>query len=354
METCLQKSLRSIGLKETVDKYTLIHRRHKEFNNLVLFSYNMIDSPMGEQVVQESRGIILDEDNNWEVVARAFDKFFNYGEGHGASIDWDTASFYEKLDGSMICVSFHHGEWRVSTTGSPDAGGTLNVTNKTFSETFWEVFEQMGGSTEKLNPDHCYLFELCTPYNKIVVSHKTSKVVLLAIRSKDGTYQPRAPGIAGNIPWVQKFDLSDIHAALKSFDTFDGSAMEGYVVEDGDHNRVKVKHPGYVALHHFMDHKLTSQIKLLDIVLHGEVAEVITYFPEYTKDFEDLSSRLDLFKLNLDLQYQLHKNIEIQKDFALAIKDNKYKSCLFLMRKQNLSVEQILKQMPISHLNDLI
>ena len=353
METALQKSIKLIGLQNTIDKYKLISRRHKDFNNLVLLSYNMIESPMAEKIVQEARGIILDEDNNWEVVARGFDKFFNYGEAHCAPIDWNTASYYEKKDGSLLLLYYYKG-WRVATTGSGDAGGTLNVTNKTFAETFWEVFTQMGGSLENLDQNHCYLFELCTPYNKIVVSHKDSSLTLLSIRAKDGQFQPRTPGIAGSIPWVQKFDLSDIHAALKSFDSFDGSSMEGYVIEDANHNKIKVKHPGYVALHHFMDHKLTSQIKLLDIVLHGEVSEVITYFPEYAKDFQDLEDRLNCFELNLDLQYQIYKGIETQKEFALAIKDNKYKSCLFLMRKNQCSVKDILKIMPLSHINDLI
>lgn len=354
MTTQLQLFLRSIGLDNTVNKYKLITRRHKDLNNAVLFSYNMIESPMGEKLVQEARGIILDENNNWEVLSRGFDKFFNYGEGNAALIDWNTSSFYKKEDGSLIVLSYYYNGWRVSTTGSGDAGGTLTITNKTFAETFWEVFSQMNGSLNNLNPDHCYLFELCTPYNKIVVSHKDSSLTLLAIRSKSGVYQVKFPGIAGNIPWVKQFDLSDIHAALKSFDTFDGSSMEGYVIEDANHNRIKVKHPGYVALHHFIDHKLTSQIKLLDIVLQGEVAEVITYFPEYTKDFQDLSDRVERFKANLAKSYASVKDFESQKDFALAVKDTKYKSCLFLMRKNKLSPEEILKQMPISHINDLI
>lgn len=61
METALQKSIKLIGLQNTIDKYKLISRRHKDFNNLVLLSYNMIESPMAEKIVQEARGIILDE-----------------------------------------------------------------------------------------------------------------------------------------------------------------------------------------------------------------------------------------------------------------------------------------------------
>jgi tRNA splicing ligase len=61
-------------------------------------------------VVQECRGLILDESANWRIVAFPYTKFFNYGEEHAASIDWSTACVQEKLDGSlMYCTSTETG-----------------------------------------------------------------------------------------------------------------------------------------------------------------------------------------------------------------------------------------------------
>jgi tRNA splicing ligase len=96
----LQKYLRGSSdvearLAELEATTGIFHRRHKYYTNLVLLKYNMISSPMGEAIVQEARGLVLDQENNWEIVSRAFDKFFNSSEGHAAEIDWSTAQVQE-------------------------------------------------------------------------------------------------------------------------------------------------------------------------------------------------------------------------------------------------------------------
>lgn len=350
----LQDSLRNIGLEETIKTHGVLSRRSKNYPNLILFTYDMFESDMSNPVVQESRGIIFDESNNWEIVSRSFDKFFNHGEGNQAKIDYSTAKFFKKEDGSMISCYYYDNAWKVATTGSPDASGKMGITDKTFSEMFWDTFYACGGSTANLDKSNTYIFELCTPYNKVVVPHKESKVVLLACRSKSGPWQSRVTGIAGLIPWVESFSLNSIDDVILSFENLKGSHFEGYVIEDGSGNRIKVKHPGYVALHHFMDHKLTSPVKLLEIVVNGEVSEVITYFPEYEKDFRDLEFKLNDFKHNLQESYMIYKDIADQKEFAIAISHLKYKSSLFSMRRHGYSVDEIIKNISLSHLLESI
>jgi len=75
----------------------------------VILKYNQIESDFSEQIVRESRGVILDEENGYEVVCKAFDKFFNYGETLAADLDWNTVKIQEKVDG---CLS---GEVKVLT-----------------------------------------------------------------------------------------------------------------------------------------------------------------------------------------------------------------------------------------------
>lgn len=77
--------------------------------NLVMFKYNQLNSDLGNPIVQECRGLILNADT-FEVVSYPFNKFFNYGEAHAADIDWSTAWVSQKLDG---CVSF---DTKVKTT----------------------------------------------------------------------------------------------------------------------------------------------------------------------------------------------------------------------------------------------
>ena len=48
-----------------------------EKEGLVCFKYSQIDSDFNEPLVRECRGIILEKDT-WNVVAYAFNKFFNF------------------------------------------------------------------------------------------------------------------------------------------------------------------------------------------------------------------------------------------------------------------------------------
>ena len=105
--------------------YGITAKPHPELPNLVQFRYDQIDSPMGLRMCQEARGVILDSADNWNVVARPFDKFFNVEEGHAAKIDWSTARAQEKClmqaDKSMtlacpspICSGILPGLWEDS------------------------------------------------------------------------------------------------------------------------------------------------------------------------------------------------------------------------------------------------
>jgi len=57
--------LRSGGTLEDLDtNWAISSKRHSEFPNLILLKYNQIESPFSEKIVQECRGIILDEDDD--------------------------------------------------------------------------------------------------------------------------------------------------------------------------------------------------------------------------------------------------------------------------------------------------
>ena len=91
--------LRAHGLAELAARFAVRGVRHPKYPNLILLKYNQIESPMAEPVVQECRGLILDEAADWRVVSFPYVKFFNYAEPLAAAIDWATAQVYEKLDG---------------------------------------------------------------------------------------------------------------------------------------------------------------------------------------------------------------------------------------------------------------
>ena len=309
-------------------------KRHSAHQNLVLLKYNQIDSPMSHPIVQECRGIILDEGDNWNVVARGFDKFFNEGEGHAAEIDWPTARYQEKVDGSLCLVFYYKGEWHVATTGTPDAGGNVDKSELTFSDYFWQTFNSLlENPLQERSETACYLFELTGPLNRVVIPHQQAGLTLLGARNTIN-WEEVHPSVVAHyfpgIPVVKEFPLQSVQDCIDSFKTMSPLAQEGYVIVDANFKRRKVKHPGYVALHHAKDGMTTKAF--VEIVRTGEVSEVLAAFPEFKHLMDDAQERYDILLAALEAEYATHRDIAVQKDFALAVKDSKCSGALFQLR----------------------
>jgi len=329
------------GLKKELGVF---HRRHVTHDNLILFKYHQKDSPDAHPVVRECRGIILDEANDWRVVCRAFDRFFNYGEGHAADIDWSTARVQEKLDGSL-CVMYHYaGKWHVATSGSPDASGKVRkagvrgaaaYTMKTFADYFWETFKAEGGEVPApgVGEDLCFAFELMGPDNRVVVVHDKPWMRLLSVRDRvtGEEFPPEQLASAIGIRAVRSFSLGSFEEIGASFEHISPVSQEGYVVVDAQGRRVKVKHPGYVALHHAKDGMGAKAF--VRIAQTGETPEVIAAFPEFAPMLKDMRLRYSKLCAEVDAAYTRLKDIPSQKDFAIEAVKTPFSATLFAMRR---------------------
>src|ERR1017187_5709493 len=184
-ELQIQKFLRNTpnALQALKLQFSIDWKRHSEYPNLMLFKYSQISSNFAEPIVQEARGIILDESNNWNVVCYTFSKFFNYSEALAAKIDWSSAVVQEKADGSLCQLFYYDNRWNVATSGTPDASGQVNDFGKTFRELFWETWNKQGADVAHLGRDWSYAFELTGPLNRVVVDHKEAKLHLLGGRN---------------------------------------------------------------------------------------------------------------------------------------------------------------------------
>jgi hypothetical protein len=351
----LQDFLRGGGTyTELLSKYAIKHTRHKKYPNLVLFKYNQIDSPMGDPMVQECRGVILDEHNDYAVVCRPFDKFFNYGEGHAKPVDWTTAEIQEKLDGSLATIYFYDGSWHIATSGTPDASGEVNGFGFTFAQLFWSVFVELGYDLpDEDDSDYSFMFELMTKYNRVVVPHPTPELKLIGVRHRV-TMQERRPEwmvADGVYNWqvVKSFPLYSIDEVLASFDKINPLSQEGYVVTDHNFNRIKVKHPGYVALHQMRDGLHPRAI--VELVRKGETDEVVAYFPEWKDMIDDATAKLNVLIFKTDELYRTISHVENQKQFALLAVNAPIPDALFRMRQGKVaSWKQYFAEMRIEHL----
>lgn len=344
-------------------KYGVAVKRHTKYPNLVLFKYSQIESPMGERIVQECRGIILDESQKWSVVSYPYNKFFNHGEGHAAPIDWQTARVYEKADGSLMTLYWYDNQWHVASSGTPDAGGNLYGTAFSFAELFWKVWKDLGYPMPSAEfKDYNFMFELCTPYNKQVVQHKSNRIIWHGTRDRI-TLKEVSPETFGSGGWevIKSYPLGTIEDVLKSLPNIPAIEGEGYVVCDANFNRIKVKTPQYVALHHMRDGM--GSRRMLEIVRSNESEEFLTYFPEFKSLHSQIKEKYTDLVDQLEASWVKFKGMDTgeegsadyqkscRKDFALAIKEVPHNGILFGLRNGHFeTVKDGIREMNIKHL----
>lgn len=349
----IQKFLIEGGTIELLkEKFAIDAKRHSEYNNLILFKYDQIDSPFSEEIVREARGIVLDEKNNWNVVCWSMYKFFNQGEFYAAEINWKTAKVYEKLDGSLIQIFPYDGKWLVATSGS-FASGNVGTNGFTFNDLFYQTFKHKFPSVDCRK---CFFFELTSLYNKIVVLHPEPKITLLG--GRDLVFLKEIPLDEAHIYFpdcerVKIFPLQSFNDIIESFKTFSGLKQEGFVVFDGI-NRQKCKHPEYIAAHRLKD-SLGSKRSIVDVVRSGEVDEVISTLPEYKEVILEAKNRFDKLVSDLEFNYEEIKNLQPQKTFALAAVKTRYSPALFAFRaKKTNSIRSFFSQLHIDRLVELL
>ncbi len=361
-------------------KYGIAVRRHPRYNNLVLFKYSQIESPMGEPIVQECRGIILDESNGWAVVSFPYKKFFNHGEGHAKPIDWASARVFEKVDGSLMTLYWYDGHWQVASSGSPDAGGEVYGTNISFNDLFWKVWNELGYELPDTHLDtkFCYMFELCTPYNKIVVQHTKNRLVFHGYRMladfpgadpslKMVDFEEGLPEELAHMGWevVKSYPLGTIEDVLKTLESIPPTEGEGYVVCDANFNRIKIKTPQYVALHHMRDGM--GSRRMLELVRSNESEEFLTYFPEFKSMHAQVKEKYNALVEQLQTEWDKVKGMDegeegswdhqksCRKEFALAIKNVPFNGILFALRnKQIESVKEGLRETHVKYLMEAL
>jgi hypothetical protein len=309
----IQKYIVKHGLKKTILDFQL---KIREYEHKIILKYDQLVSPtlMAFSEMQDCRGIIL-EKGTWKVMSLAFKKFFNSAEGNAAKIDWDTASVLEKLDGTMIQVywDWNQNIWFAGTTGTAEGEGEVN--NKmgtTFNDLFWDTVNNKYNFNDcLLDKNHIYVFELTTPYNIVVKPHGESSATILTIRNRETLKELSGKdlemaAISLGLPLVKKFDLNvkDVGTLLRTFEDMPWSE-EGYVVVDANFNRVKIKNPAYLAVHHLKGK--TAEHNILTIVKTNEIEEFASTFPERKEELYKLKKNYDNLTETLNVTWEVLK-----------------------------------------------
>lgn len=286
----------------------------KRDGGYIMFNYDQIESDFSLDIVKECRGIILRE-SDFKIVCFPFTKFFNIDEPYASDIDWSSVKVQEKVDGSLIKLWCDNGIWNLSTNGCIDAFKAELSSDlcpyDTFGKLFMSVFDTRIFSY--LNPDYTYMFELVSPYNRIVVPYLSTSIYHIGTRDNvSGLELDCDIGIKKPKEYNLKTE-EDIKNAASEL-PFD---EEGYVLVDSKYHRVKVKSPAYVKAHRLVNNGSVTVEKIIDMILINEQDEFLSYFPEYRDDFNRINNAL--------IKYQNHL-IKLEKETLLKcseIKDRK-------------------------------
>lgn len=268
---------------------------------------------------QVSRGLIIHRETGI-VSARAFDKFFNWGEG-GRYTAAPMVNLVEKVDGSLGVLYRQRGRYRIATRGSFDGPQALWATKRLSSS--YRAFHW------SLPDEWTLLFEIVYPDNRIVVDYTDrEELVLLAIRNRfTGEYcsaltcnevarelgltRPRQYGV------MQIDEVIRRAAAL-------GSDEEGYVATFADGQRFKFKGAKYLELQRLLSN-LTFK-NTLAAVASGTAHEIVERIPdEFLGDFKEWVNQIETVVQDtlaaVDLAFAAAPK-ENRKEFALWAREH--------------------------------
>jgi RNA ligase len=324
----------------------------RDYDNFVLLDYSMIDSPKMHPIVIECRSLILSK-GDWRVLSLKFPRFFNAGECPEYYSDFkvERAIPMMKLDGSLIGVWYNEFDkvWEISTRGMAKAEG-----GHPMGETFRDkVLGAMGFTEEQFqnffnnygNRLITLICEWVSPENRIVTRYEKSQLVLLgisnifnmAVDSNPGTlsdHQKYFNNLGLKFDTPQVFEQNYLPQLIEAANEMDG-LKEGFVLYDPvSSKRMKIKSSNYVLAHRIRgEDTIPTRKNLLELIFTGEVAEFLIYFPEYTDLVTGVETDVETFLDSLDKVWEANKDIENQKEFALALKGLNGTGFLFSARK---------------------
>lgn len=335
----------SVALEEIRSRYAIKTNFHSEHPNLVQFKYDQIDSPMKNDIVQECRGLILDMDDNWNVVAYPYKKFFNHGEHHAARIDWRTARYWEKIDGSLMFVYWYKGKFHVASSGLPDARGELND-GTTFCDLFWATWDSLHYDLPQ-DKRTTYIFEMTSPLSTVLVPQTENRITLIGARNMDSLCEIDIDTIDVNWSKVRSYPISSIEEAENLCLSMNPMEQEGFVITDGTFNRVKLKSPQYAAISHLgltpeeilskglrMDRYdgVTQERWMLKVILVNECSEFLVYYPQYRNLYESVHSRYMRLVSEAEALYEKVRGIVNQFEYASHVKDHALSGVFFQLK----------------------
>lgn len=313
----------------------------REWEDLILFNYKPEAQWMNRWNWFErvSRGLILDK-RTGEVIARPFDKFFNWGEGDRTS-NGTLVEVTGKVDGSLGILYRWNNQYRIATRGSFDGEQAIWATD----------FLNRNYDLTGLDPDLTLLFEIIYPENRIVVDYKGKEdLILLGARRRsngdDFFYNPQIVDLSVRFDFSRcaRYHGGDVGVYLGWAKKLN-IETEGFVLRFSDGKRFKVKGDRYVEAHRFLSN--SSFKNTLTLHKAGTFFNVTGNFP------------IDLLKQELLWMDEINAkikeiNMQVGYVFSIAPKENRKVFADFVNRQYAHLAPYLFRKLDGKDYRDLI
>lgn len=330
----------------TLNKYLSEKKlKRQKHPSLDLYIWNYAESiqysKKWDSVLYKCRGLVTDSQGN--VVAKSFDKFFNYGEVENGYTNFigdiykDEYTIYEKYDGSLGLLFYYQNEWIFCTKGSFTSEQALHGQEL--------LKNKYSMSLQILDTDLCYLFEIIYPENRIVVNYnQLDDLVYLTSFYKNGNEKTCTDFMENlGFPVARPLENNSIEYLLN----INESNKEGFVLYyPKNKSRLKIKFDEYLKYHKIIGNLTIDKIfeQLKNDTPLDKIIEMIP--DEY---YNWLHNVVD--NINLECNVILNKCKEIyqynydsdKKVFAKNISNLEYSPILFKLYNNKVDKASIYK-----------
>lgn len=329
---------------------------------LYLFKYNLITAIWSKELTRLCRGTIVHHNGSeWTIVSLCWNKFFNQAEGHSGvhtnslfkEFLKKNPYFQQKADGSAVQVYNFKGKWKASTLGTINTT-KINDLPFTFEELFWQTLNK---DTSLFNgyEDYTILFELCTPYNRILTKYPEPCIFLLSIRSKNGHYLGKnelsklASILNVKVPYeyslnelgIDSIEKANEFVEKESKNTIYGEHPEGFVAYVDGVPIAKFKNQQYCIMHKFGGGDRGQTMNLvIESFFNGSLDDVTKYLEPFMLEY---SMRLRNWYISISNSIISNSNelskisYSNQKEYALKVLSlDKIHSSFYFMNKEKI------------------
>ncbi len=319
-----------------------------------------------DDITLNCRGLVLDNEGN--VIAKPFPKFFNYEEHTAEEIPNEPFEVFEKMDGSLGIYFYYEREltyterYKLWFNGNYETGMEYcEEIVPNFDDPYYHPTPKTKGGwymatrgsftseqaikgmeiAKKYNydricvPGFTYLFEIIYPENRIVVDYgKDERLVLLSIVNPEGNEIPYEDIEMDGWDIVNRYDGVSDYTKLKGMISNDA---EGYIIRFKNGMRMKIKGDEYVRLHRILTNFSTTDIWEL-LMNKGDMDEFLERVPdEFDKWVKSTISELKyaFFQIS-ERAGKLHDGFRYGKYGDVYPEPSKKEFAEFVMKQQEI------------------